>query len=125
MNTSVIQSEITSFDLSDAELLSFKQTFEGVEVAYRIEGSPFRILGRYKDGRWLFDDTKDRSLFLILMQQYPRKFQTYFKTYFRRKKKDGMFVTLSCARRRFSIYIQKLNGNFRSKLIDMLYPTRN
>jgi len=125
MNTSVIQNEIISFDLSDAELLSFKQTFEGVEVSYRIEGSPFRTLGYYKEGRWIFDDTKDRSLFLILMQQYPRKFQTYFKTYFRRKKKDGMFVTLSCAHRRFSIYIQKLNSNFRGKLVDMMYPTRD
>lgn len=125
MNTSVIQSEIISFDLSDAELLSFKQTFEGVEVAYRLEGSPFRTLAYYKTGRWIFEDVKDRSLFLLLMQKHPKKFQTCFKAYFCRKKQDGMFVTLSCAHRRFSIYIQKLNGSFRNKLVDMFYPTRN
>lgn len=121
MNTSLIQSEIISFDLSDFEILSFKNTFEGIEVSYRIEGSPFRVLSHYKNGRWNFEDTKDRSLFLLLMQKYPKKFQSSFNSYFRRKKQDGMFLTLNCARRRFSIYIQKLNLSLKDKLVETFY----
>ena len=118
MNQSLVTIDVTTFELSEHDSLVVKPVFDGVEFSHLREGTKPHPLAIYKAGRWHYNNEHERSLFLQLMQTYPKEFRRSFKKYFQSRQKSK-YYTITCARRKFTIWSQKLN----SGLWDSIYNT--
>lgn len=123
MNQSLVTIDITTFELSEHDNLVVKPVFEGIEFSHVREGSKPYPLATFNTGKWKFNNEHDRSLFLQLMQTYPKQFQKSFKRYFQTKAKSR-FYTITCARRKFTIWSQRLNSSIWDSLYNTFYGNR-
>jgi len=55
----------------------------GFELYSKGEATSEMKVANYYCGKWTFDDSVQRTKFLVLMQQEPNEFKRAFKTYFR------------------------------------------
>jgi hypothetical protein len=111
---------VTTFELSEHDTLIVKPCDIGIQFSHHREGTPSYPLAVYNSGRWSYKDDKDRSLFLQLMQTYPKEFRRAFRKYFYYKSKDT-FYTFTCAKRKFTIWSYKLNSSVWDKFYTAFY----
>ena len=120
MDKSVITYVVTTFELSEHDSLVVKPSWEGVEFSHLREGTSAHSLATYNTGRWTFKDNKNRSLFLQLMQTYPTQFRYAFKRYFYYRERDR-FYTITCAKRKFTIWSHKIQNSIWDKMYNTFY----
>jgi hypothetical protein len=118
-NVTVIY-DVAMVELSESDSLVIKIVRDGLEFSHLREGTSPYPLAIYNTGRWTFKDDKDRSLFLQLMQTYPRQFRSAFKKCFQHKPKNN-FYTITCAKRKITLWTRKINNSIWDKVYNTFY----
>jgi hypothetical protein len=120
MNQSLVTIDLTTFTLSEHDNIMLQPVFDGIEFSHVRDGSKPYPLATFNAGKWSFSNDHDRSMFLQLMQSYPKEFRRLFKKYFQVRKKPK-FYTITCARRKFTIWQQRIHNTLWDKIYNTFY----
>ena len=109
------------YQINEVDSLAFKPLDNSsFELFTKGEATSEQKIGQYECGRWKWDDTNQRHLFLTMLKQNEKGFTHAFKSYWN-SKVEGPTVW-ECAWRRFKIKITKKKRKFRDSIQDTFYP---
>ena len=111
------------YNIDDTQCLKFKPNVNGFELFHKLEGSSSRSLGTYTSGLWQWEEKEQQSLFFDCLKVNGKKMQRAFKAYYRQKPERTVAMTISCARRKFSIKYNKFTDKLQDKMISSFYGT--
>lgn len=114
------------YQVTENDSLAFKPFLNGFELFTKGEATAELKIATFQNSHWHFEDSKQRSMFLLLMQMQPKQFQRAFKAYW--KHQDEKPSVWQCGIRKFSIRITKTKrkiGTSISNTFYSAYPSRS
>jgi len=111
-----------TYAISETENLIFSGLENKFELYSKAEGSSRELIARFEAGKWSFENSQQKKLFLALFDSNRVKFFKAIKAFQRSLKELPKLYEFTCIRRRISIKITKFKRNFRGKMQDIFYP---